>query len=73
MGKPAILLTLLCLVDQHVGLQLVRVGEIAGTKLALVRPLSSVNPDVSPEVGHLDKLPVTVGTAIRLLSWENQS
>ena len=51
-------------------LQLVRVREIAGTKLALVRSLPSVDPDVSPEVGHLDKLPVTVRTTIRLLSWE---
>ena len=63
-------LTLFCLVDQHVSLQLVGVREIAGTKLALVRSLSSVDPDVSPEVGHLDKLPVTVRTTIRLLSWK---
>ena len=51
-------------------LQLVGVREIAGTKLALVRSLPSVDPDVSPEVGHLDKLPVTVRTTIRLLPWE---
>ena len=69
-AKPALVLTLLCLVDQHVSLQLVGVREIAGTKLALVGPLASVDPDVSPEVGHLDKLPVAVGTTIRLLPWE---
>jgi hypothetical protein len=51
-----------------VSLQLVGVREIAGTNLALVRSLSSMDPDVSPEVGHLDKLPVTVRTTIRLLS-----
>ena len=61
---------LFCLVDQHVGLQLVGVREIAGTNLALVRSLSGVNPDVSPEVRHLDKLSVTVRATIRLLSWE---
>ena len=63
-------LTLFCLVDQHVSLQLVGVREIAGTNLALVRSLSRVDPDVSPEVCHLDKLPVTVRTTIRLLPWE---
>ena len=59
---------LLVLVYQHVGLQLVRVGEVAGADLALVRPLPGVDPDVPPEVGHLDKLPVAVGTTVWLLS-----
>ena len=63
----------LALAYQHVSLQLVRVREVARTDLALVRALPRVDPDVSPEVGHLDKLPVTVRTAVRLLSWTLES
>ena len=60
---------LLVLVYQHVSLQLVGVREVAGADLALVRPLPRVDPDVSPQVGHLYELSVTVRTTVRLLSW----
>lgn len=59
---------LLALVDQVVSLQLVRVGEAGVADVALVRPLTGVNPQMSTQIGHLDKLPLTMSARVRLFT-----
>lgn len=59
---------LLALVDEIVGLELVRVGEPGRAELAGVGPLARVHPQVAPQVGHLDKLAVAVRAVVRLLA-----
>ena len=70
-------------VDQHVCLQLVRVGEITWTKLALKEKISScnekkveiylvwtlsrVNPEMSSQICDLNKLAVAMCAVVRLL------
>src|SRR5699024_530244 len=52
---------LLALVDQHVGLQLVGVGESTGAQFAGIGSLPGVDPQMAPQVGHLHELAVAVG------------
>lgn len=66
---PTALLTregLLPLVDEDVGLQLVRVRESRGTDVALVGLLARVNAEMPPEVRHLNELSVAVTAAVGL-------
>jgi hypothetical protein len=59
---------LLALVDEHVSLELVRIGEGGVTEVALVRLFAGVNSQVSPQVCDLNKLSIAVGAVVRLLS-----
>ena len=58
----------LALVDEHVSLQLVRVGEPRRAQVAGVGPLAGVYTQVAPQVGHLHKLTVAVRAVVRFLS-----
>lgn len=62
------LVWLLVLVDELVGLELVRVAELGLTDLANVRPLARVHSQVPAQVRHLDELSMAVVTVVRLFS-----
>lgn len=59
---------LLALVDQHMGFQLVGVGEPTGAQFTGVWPFTSVYPQVAPQVRHLHELPIAVCTVIWFLA-----
>ena len=59
---------LLALVDEHVRLELVRVGEARRAQFTGIRTLARVHPQVTPQVGHLNELTVAVRTVVRFLS-----
>ena len=56
------------LVDQEMSLQLVRVAEFRGAKLARVRPFAGMDAQMAAQVGNLDELPVAMAAVIRLLA-----
>lgn len=58
----------LALVDQKVSLQLIRVAEFRGAKLARVRPFTGMNAQMAAQIGNLDELPVAMAAVIRLLA-----
>ena len=67
-GAELALERLLALVDEHVGLELVRVGEPRRAQFAGVGPLARVDAQVAPQVGDLHELAVAVRTVVRLLA-----
>ena len=59
---------LLPLVDEDVSFELVGVGEARQAYVTFVGPFASMDPKMAPEVGNLNKLPVTVRAAVGLFT-----
>lgn len=59
---------LLAIVHQHMGLQLIRIAELTLANLAGVGPLTGMDAQMTPQIGHLHKLAIAVGAVIGLLT-----
>lgn len=59
---------LLPIVDQHMRLQLVRVGEAGVAEFARVGSLTGVHSQMAPQVSDLHELPITVAAVVRFLA-----
>jgi len=55
-------------VNEHVGLELVGIGEPVFAEVARKGLFPSVNPEVSSQIGYLNELTDAVGTLVRFLS-----
>lgn len=54
----------LIVVDKHVGFQLIRIGEVVFARFTFVRSFAGVYAQMSPKIGHLYKVAITVITVI---------
>jgi hypothetical protein len=67
-GTKLTLKRFLAFVDEHVSLELIRIGESRRAQLTGVWTFARMDPQVAPQIGHLDKLAIAVRAVVRLLA-----
>ena len=67
-GTKLTLKRFLAFVDEHVSLELIRIGESRRAQLTGVWTFARMDPQMASQIGDLDKLAIAVRAVVRLLA-----